>query len=513
MCSAGRLFLQARLLCRLAEVAQGMAYLHSKQIVHGDLKAANVLLVNSIHGSFGQIAKVTDLGLAGILREGMTHNSTQNLGTISHCAPELLQDGRVSPAADVYAFGVMMWELLTSRTAFKDMHYGTVIQRVVTGGQRPPVPPETPEDYALLMEACWAKSPADRPTFDQILECLTIMIQSLDAVTTTTGNVQALSQAAAAAAAVSEQQVQPQPPHAAGAGQPGAAPPAAAAAVTHRGSGSIGSFDMCRASSFDPSSSSIGASRLQVMHSAGSGDMRPAQPQPEASAASAAAAAAVATYGEAGMVGGSCLGPTFYAKRESATPAAVVAGGGSIDSSLVGSPPQQQQVTTGCAGAAEQDAAAASEQQKLYRQREQQQQQPPPWTPSPGVPAAAATRDVQSPGTDAAAAAGGGVGVCSGSVTSLSGPQGSTPPDGSSRGQAATPAVAASCLTAGKGGGGSGGDGGTGGGGGSGGAGGTGGGGGSSELQGAPGSGASRGSSKLLGLQGLRESKHIQDLW
>lgn len=98
---------QARLLCRLAEVAQGMAYLHTKQIIHGDLKAANVLLVNSIHGSFGQIAKLTDFGLAGVLRDGITHHSTQNLGTVSHCAPEVLAAGHVSPAADVYAFGIM----------------------------------------------------------------------------------------------------------------------------------------------------------------------------------------------------------------------------------------------------------------------------------------------------------------------------------------------------------------------------------------------------------------------
>ncbi len=94
-------------MCRLAEVAQGMAYLHSKQIIHGDLKAANVLLVNSIHGSFGQIGKLCDFGLAGVLRDGVTHRSTQTFGTVSHAAPEVLGSGHVSPAADVYAFGVM----------------------------------------------------------------------------------------------------------------------------------------------------------------------------------------------------------------------------------------------------------------------------------------------------------------------------------------------------------------------------------------------------------------------
>jgi serine/threonine protein kinase len=51
--------------------------------------------------------RLTDFGFAGVLREGVTHHSTQNLGTISHCAPEVLQSGRMSPAADVYAFAIL----------------------------------------------------------------------------------------------------------------------------------------------------------------------------------------------------------------------------------------------------------------------------------------------------------------------------------------------------------------------------------------------------------------------
>lgn len=73
----------------------------------GDLKAGNVLLQHSIHGSYGLIAKISDFGLSAALLNGATHRSTASLGTITHMAPELLRNGRMSPSADVYAFGIL----------------------------------------------------------------------------------------------------------------------------------------------------------------------------------------------------------------------------------------------------------------------------------------------------------------------------------------------------------------------------------------------------------------------
>jgi serine/threonine protein kinase len=49
----------------------------------GDLKAGNVLLQNTIHGSYGQVAKISDFGLSAVLVNGATHRSTTSVGTIS----------------------------------------------------------------------------------------------------------------------------------------------------------------------------------------------------------------------------------------------------------------------------------------------------------------------------------------------------------------------------------------------------------------------------------------------
>jgi serine/threonine protein kinase len=53
------------------------------------------------------VAKVSDFGLSSALQNGLTHRTMTHTGTISHSAPELLSSGRMSPAADVYAFGIM----------------------------------------------------------------------------------------------------------------------------------------------------------------------------------------------------------------------------------------------------------------------------------------------------------------------------------------------------------------------------------------------------------------------
>ena len=82
---------------------------------------------------------------------------------MSHMAPELLRCGRQSPAADVYAFGIVMWEVAAGTSAFDGMHYIEVISKVALKGQRPQLPAPVAEvmgqDFISLMEDCWAGLP------------------------------------------------------------------------------------------------------------------------------------------------------------------------------------------------------------------------------------------------------------------------------------------------------------------------------------------------------------------
>ncbi|KIZ00671.1 hypothetical protein MNEG_7293 [Monoraphidium neglectum] len=139
--------------------------------------AANVLLQSRSEAPYGYVAKVSDFGLSRVLNAGATHRSTRTFGTITHMGPEVLRLGKISPAADVYAFGILMWELFTGSLAFGSMHYGEVFERVVLHDARPPLPPGMPEPFELLMTSCWHSDPLRRPAFDSVLRCLQLMLQ------------------------------------------------------------------------------------------------------------------------------------------------------------------------------------------------------------------------------------------------------------------------------------------------------------------------------------------------
>jgi Protein tyrosine and serine/threonine kinase len=72
-----------------------------------------------------------------------------------------------------------VWEVYTGRHAHAGLHYGSVVERVIVRGGRPPVPADMSREYALLMTSCWAEDPRMRPTFLQVAQCLRLLLQGL----------------------------------------------------------------------------------------------------------------------------------------------------------------------------------------------------------------------------------------------------------------------------------------------------------------------------------------------
>ncbi|XP_038996059.1 uncharacterized protein LOC120120488 isoform X2 [Hibiscus syriacus] len=161
------------------DAAFGMEYLHSKNIVHFDLKCDN-LLVN-LKDPVRPICKVGDFGLSKIKRNTLVTGGVR--GTLPWMAPELLNgsSNKVSEKVDVFSFGIVLWEILTGEEPYANMHYGAIIGGIVSNTLRPPVPSYCDPEWKLLMEQCWAPDPVVRPSFTEIARRLRIMSSACQA--------------------------------------------------------------------------------------------------------------------------------------------------------------------------------------------------------------------------------------------------------------------------------------------------------------------------------------------
>eukprot|EP00878_Enallax_costatus_P013393 GHUV01014005.1.p1 GENE.GHUV01014005.1~~GHUV01014005.1.p1 ORF type:complete len:832 (+),score=111.45 GHUV01014005.1:893-3388(+) len=162
-----------------ADVAKAMLHLHSLNVLHSDLKSHNVMLQTGNADGRGLVAKVCDFGLSLKMDHAETHLSNVYQGTMTHMAPEIMLSGRVSKAADVYSFGITLWEMYTGRRAFEGIPRALLGHQITREALRPGFPEGTPQQYRELAERCWEPRWEDRPSFAEVLAEL-LRIRSMD---------------------------------------------------------------------------------------------------------------------------------------------------------------------------------------------------------------------------------------------------------------------------------------------------------------------------------------------
>ncbi|RXW12585.1 hypothetical protein EST38_g13269, partial [Candolleomyces aberdarensis] len=166
----------------MLEIAQGMQYLHSKKVLHGDLKASNVLVDDGYH------CVITDFGRSEIKSEAyrLSGESPPHQGTMCWQAPEIMtEEVEMTKETDVYAFSITCVEIVN----LGKLPWGIMLedeairQRVLKDNARPnlnPSPFNTPSLQEIL-KLCWHRDPARRPQFSKIVRDLELLQKNFGA--------------------------------------------------------------------------------------------------------------------------------------------------------------------------------------------------------------------------------------------------------------------------------------------------------------------------------------------
>jgi mitogen-activated protein kinase kinase kinase 11 len=147
-------------------ISKGMTYLHHRGIIHRDIKPGNVLLDGKVStGIFS--CKLADFGVATDSKN-MDEDKTAETGTYRWMSPEVIRHEKYTQTADVFSYGVLLWQLLTREVPFAAVGQIEAAAAVALEDRRCPMPAGTPEGIQDLIEQCWASVADKRPAFESV---------------------------------------------------------------------------------------------------------------------------------------------------------------------------------------------------------------------------------------------------------------------------------------------------------------------------------------------------------
>jgi hypothetical protein len=158
----------------LVGIAKGLSYLHERGIVHRDLKPANIFYDDGY-------VKIGDYGLSKHIAVSRHSAQTVSVGTVHYMAPEI-GSGNYSKAIDIYALGVILFEMLTGRLPFTGGSMGEILMRHLS--ERPDLA-GVPEPFATVIARALVKDPAGRyQDVNEMVDAITSVVDISQSVST-----------------------------------------------------------------------------------------------------------------------------------------------------------------------------------------------------------------------------------------------------------------------------------------------------------------------------------------
>ena len=145
----------------VAQAAEGLAFAHSRDIIHRDVKPANIMLLENEEG---MVAKITDFGIARMPASAVKTMTGMVMGSPRYMSPEQVVGRNLSARSDVFSLGVVLYEALTGSAPFEADSISSIMYQTVHAVEQPPskVNPKLDPELDAIVAKALAKSPDDR---------------------------------------------------------------------------------------------------------------------------------------------------------------------------------------------------------------------------------------------------------------------------------------------------------------------------------------------------------------